>query len=45
MQVLLGEPQKLTEGVSIRDDGVRTGLPLLHQALYKESLQKGSKAG
>jgi hypothetical protein len=42
MQALLCESQELPERVSIRTDGMRAGLALLHQALCKETLQHRS---
>ena len=39
MQALLHELQKLTKGIAIGTDGVRTRLTLLHQALCEEMLQ------
>jgi hypothetical protein len=43
MQPLLSELQKQAKRVPIRTDGVRTGLPLIHQTLGKEALQQPSQ--
>src|SRR5579864_4835734 len=43
LQPMLNELQKLTIGVAIRADRVRTGLTLLHQALCKEPFQQRGK--
>ena len=40
VQSLLGELQELAERVAIGADGVRTDLPLLHQPLCEEALQR-----
>ena len=45
MQPLLGELQKQAKGVPIGTDGVRTRLPLIHQALGEEVLQQRGQRG
>lgn len=40
VQSLLGELQELAKGITIGADGVRTRLPLLHQALSKKTFQQ-----
>jgi hypothetical protein len=44
VQLLLDEPQELTEGIAVGTDGVGTRLALLHQALGKEALQHRRKS-
>jgi hypothetical protein len=44
-QALVHELQQHLEGVAVRGNRVRTGLPLLHQALGEESLQKNTEVG
>jgi hypothetical protein len=45
VQPRLCERQQESEGVAIRADRMRTGLPLLHQPLSEEPFQQGSEAG
>ena len=45
MQPVLGELQKQAKRVPIGTDGVRTGLPLIHQTLGEEPVQKNAEAG
>jgi hypothetical protein len=45
VQPLLHKRQQQTEGVAIRTDGMRAGLPLLHQPLRKEPFQQGRETG
>jgi hypothetical protein len=45
VQTFLGELQKQAKGVPIGTDGVRTRLPLIHQALDEEVLQQRGQRG
>jgi hypothetical protein len=45
LQSMFGEPQELSETVTVRTNRMRTCLPLLHQALRKEMLQQYCQAG
>jgi len=45
VQPLLSKLQQEAEGITIRTDRMRTGLPLLHEPLGEEPLQQWSEAG
>jgi hypothetical protein len=44
-QPLVSKPQKKTEGITVRRDGVGTGSPLPKKPVCKEGLQKKRKSG
>jgi hypothetical protein len=44
-QPLVSKPQKETEGITVRRDGVGTGSPLPKKPVCKEGLQKERKSG
>jgi hypothetical protein len=45
VQPLLCKLQQQAEGIAIRTDRMRTGLPLLHKPLSEEPFQQWSEAG